>query len=295
LVSARSIQLEELMATAAQSFVLSEHVRMPTDEEVAAFREDGWAYLPQLISRELAEEVLRHIKDVVDFHYDELHEGDDPSQKLAMTVKSFALNPMPRLHDEFLRRYAESRELGEVAARLTGIRPMRLVTDTVIYKLPDWTGAGDVTDWHQDTPNMPLEPKTGAVQTWLALCEITPEMGAMQHLSGSHHDGPVKESGDTMESNNWSFEEFLESFPQMRSHPISEPHTFRPGDALVHDGLCAHGAPPNRTNKVRWAYTSYRIPATTRYVGRPKSPWLDSLGLERDQPMEHPLLPIVVE
>jgi len=171
---------------------------------------------------------------------------------------------------------------------------MRLVTDTVIFKLPEWTGAGGDTDWHQDTPNMPLEPKTGAIQTWLALCEITPEMGAMQHLSGSHKEGPVRESGDTM-ANNWAFDEFLAEFPRMREHPISEPHTYAPGDALVHDGLCAHGADPNRTNRVRWAYTSYRIPAETLYVGRPASPWLDSLGLEVGKPPEHPLLPIVAE
>jgi ectoine hydroxylase-related dioxygenase (phytanoyl-CoA dioxygenase family) len=283
------------MTTSIERYVLSEHIRMPTSEEVNSFRAAGWAYLPQLVSPELATELLRRIKDVVGFPYDEVPENADASQKVSMTVSSFALNPMPRLHDEFLRQYAESRELGEVAARLTGIRPMRLVTDTVIYKLPEWTGAGDATTWHQDTPNMPLEPKTGCIQTWLALCEISPEMGAMQHLSGSHLEGPVKESGDSMDSNTWSFEEFLAEFPQMQSHPLSEPHDFQPGDALVHDGLCAHGAPPNRTNKVRWAYTSYRIPATTRYVGRPNSPWLDSLGLTVDQPPEHPLLPIVVE
>jgi ectoine hydroxylase-related dioxygenase (phytanoyl-CoA dioxygenase family) len=212
-----------------------------------------------------------------------------------MTVPAFAMNPMARLHDDFLREYTESPELGEASARLTGIRPMRLVTDTVIFKLPEWTGAGNETDWHQDTPNMPLEPKTGCVQTWLALCEITPEMGAMQHLSGSHRDGPVKESGENMGSNTWTFEEFMADFPQMQQHPLSEPHSFQPGDALVHDGLCAHGAPPNHTTRVRWAYTSYRIPASTRYVGRPKSPWLDSLGLTVGQPFDHPLLPIVSE
>lgn len=281
------------MATETAQLNMSKHIRLPTDEEVSQFRANGWAYLPQLVSRELAQELLAHIKVTVDFPYDEVTEDTVLTQNVAMTVPSFALNPMPRLHDDLLRAYTESEVMGEAAARLSGVRPMRLVTDTVIFKLPEWTGAGNETDWHQDTPNMPLEPKTGCVQTWLALCEITPEMGAMQHLSGSHHDGPVKESGEHMGSNTWTFDEFIADFPQMKNHPLSEPHTFQPGDALVHDGLCAHGAPPNGTNRVRWAYTSYRIPATTRYVGKPTSPWLDSLGLTPGQPFEHPLLPIV--
>lgn len=282
------------MSTVVESFVLSEHVRVPTDEEVAFFRENGWAYLPHLVSRELAGEILTHIKQVVGFDYDELPEDVAGNPNAGFVGKSFAVNPMPRMHDEFLKRYVESSELGEVAARLTGIRPMRLITDTVIYKLPQWTGAGEETDWHQDLPNMPIEPKTGCVQTWLALCDISEEMGGMQHLSGSQKEGPVIESNDAM-GNAWSYAEFIEQFPQMRSHAVSEPHVYEPGDALVHDGLCAHGALPNKTNRVRWAYTSYRMPASACYVGRPKSPWLDSLGLEVGEPMNHEMLPIVAE
>jgi ectoine hydroxylase-related dioxygenase (phytanoyl-CoA dioxygenase family) len=282
------------MSTVVESFVLSEHVRTPTDEEVSFFRENGWAYLPQLVSRELAGEILTHIKRVVGFDYDELPEEVSGNPNAAFAVKSFAVNPMPRMEDEFLKRYVESTELGEVAAALTGIRPMRLITDTVIYKLPKWTGAGEETDWHQDLPNMPIEPKTGCVQTWLALCDITEDMGGMQHLSGSQAEGPVIEANDAM-TNTWSYAEFIEQFPHMRRHPVSEPHVYEPGDALVHDGLCAHGALPNLTNRVRWAYTSYRMPATACYVGQPKSPWLDSLGLELGKPMDHPMLPIVTE
>jgi ectoine hydroxylase-related dioxygenase (phytanoyl-CoA dioxygenase family) len=282
------------MSTVVESFVLSEHVRVPTDDEVAFFRENGWAYLPRLVSPELAGEVLRHIKAVIGFDYDELPEDVTGNPNAVFTSKSFAINTMPRLQDDFLKQYVESRELGEAAARLTGIRPMRLVTDTVIYKMPQWTGAGEETEWHQDMPNVPIEPKTGCIQTWLALCEITEDMGGMQHLSGSHKEGPVIESNDSM-ANQWTLDEFLEQFPQMRDHPISEPHHYHPGDALVHDGLCAHGALPNKTNRVRWAYTSYRMPASTRYVGRPTSPWLDSLGLELGKPMDHPMLPIVAE
>jgi hypothetical protein len=279
------------MGATIESFKLTDHVRMPTDEEVEFFRENGWAYLPGLVSPELATELLAHVKSVVGLDYDELPRDADGVGEATIKVKSFALRAMPRLEDEFLRSFDECSEMGEAAARLTGHRPMRLVTDSVIYKLPEWSGAGGETDWHQDCVNMPVEPKTGAIQTWLALCEISPEMGAMQHLSGSHKHGPVIESDQTMHT--WSKEEFYESFPEMKEFQISEPHHLDPGDALVHDGLTAHGAPPNLTDRIRWAYTQYRFPASTSYVAKPTSPWLDSLGLEVGKPMEHPLLPVV--
>ena len=171
------------MATVSEQLNMSEHIRLPTDEEVASFREQGWAYLPQLVSRELALELLSHIKVIVDFPHDEMPEGSDSAQKVAMTVPAFALNPMPRLHDDFLRAYTESAQMGEAAARLTGIRPMRLVTDTVIFKLPEWTGAGNETDWHQDTPNMPLEPKK---IDWLLA-----ELAKTEHPTSCPHGRPI--------------------------------------------------------------------------------------------------------
>lgn len=282
------------MSAVAKSYVLSEHIRLPSEQEVEFFRENGWAFLPQLVSGELAEEILRRIKQLIDFDYDELPPDVAGNRNAGFTGKSFASNTMLRMRDDLLKAFVESRELGELAAALTGIRPMRLTADTVIYKLPQRTGAGDATAWHQDMHNFPIEPKAGAVQTWLALCDISTDMGGMLHLSGSHKEGPVIESNDST-SNEWSLEEFLAEFPQMRKYPISEPREYHPGDALVHDGLCAHGAPPNKTNTVRWAYASYRVPATTRYVGHPRSAWLESLGLELGKPMDHPLLPIVVD
>jgi len=277
------------MSTVVESFVLSEHVRTPTDEEVAFYRENGWVYLEDLISDDLAGELLQHVKQVVGLDYDELAEGStDERGKFTLTSTAFNLATMPRLEDDFLRQYQESREVGEIAARLTGKRPIRLVTDSVIYKLPEWTGSGDVTNWHQDLPNMPLD-RTGPVQLWLALCEVTPEMGAMQHLSGSHKEGRLTNLGQR------TLPELFEAHPELRKYPLSEPHHFNPGDALAHDALCLHGAEPNHTNRIRWAYTSYRMPADVCYTASPPSPWLDGLGLEKGKPMDHPLLPIVTE
>jgi len=272
--------------TEADGWNFDEHIRELTEDEVGEFRKNGWVSLHGLISTELAGELLKHIKAVTGLDYDELDPGTEAEGKATFRSSAFNVLTMPRLEDPFLAAYQTSPKLGDVAARLSGNRPMRLLTDSVIYKLPYWTGAGDVTEWHQDLPNMPLD-RRGPVQIWLALCDISPEMGSMQHLSGSQREDKLTPMGQK------SLDELLEAHPHLSQYPISEPESFKPGDAIAHDGMTLHYAPLNHTNRVRWAYTSYRVPAETKYTASPPSPWLDGLGLVPNEPMDHPLLPIV--
>jgi hypothetical protein len=270
--------------TDAADWNFDDHIRELTDDEVSSFREDGWTALHGLISTELAAELLEHIKAVTGLDHDELDPGDEAKGEATFRSAAFNVLTMPRMKDPFLAAYQTSPRLGEVAARLSGNRPMRLLTDSIIYKLPKWTGSGDVTEWHQDLPNMPLD-RRGPVQIWLALCEITPEMGSMQHLSGSQHEEALAPMGQK------SLEDLLEAHPHLAKYPLSEPEYFKPGDAIAHDSMTLHYAPVNNTNRIRWAYTSYRVPAETQYTASPARPWLDGLGLTPGAPMEHPMLP----
>ncbi len=285
------------MSATAEELNLSDHIRQVTDDEIAHYQEHGWAYLPELISRDLAARVLDHVKQLTGLELDEVVQGSTELDPKFLGRGSFRIDTMPRLQDEFIKSYVTSRPLGEAAARLTGIRPLRLVTDTVLYKLPSWTGSGEPTRWHQDLPNMPLD-RPGGIQIWMALCEITPEMGSMQHLSRSQREGRLVASTLVPPDQRKmldSYEGLVELFPQLKAYHVSEAEHFQPGDALAHDSLTLHYAQENHTSKVRWAYTSYRVPADVCYTGNPPSPWLDGLGLEVGMPMDHELLPIVVE
>ena len=55
--------------------------------------------------------------------------------------------------------------------------------------------------------------------------------------------------------------------PVMPNHyELSPPFHYQPGDATVHGGYMIHGAPPNTTDRDRWAYIYGYIPAETRYI-----------------------------
>jgi ectoine hydroxylase-related dioxygenase (phytanoyl-CoA dioxygenase family) len=285
------------MSVTAESRNVDSHIREVTAEEVADFRKNGWASLPGLVSPELAGELLAQLKQLTGIDRDELREDDPESQRVIEKIRAEgrkALFFMSRMQDETVWEVATASGLGEAAAALTGIRPLRLFTDGVICKLPDWTEKQQVgpgimtgqTPWHQDLPPMPMD-RVGGVQFWLALTEITPEMGSMQHLSGSQREPPL---GCTQFTEDQKMEEL---YPEVfERYEVSPPHHFHPGDVLAHDSLTLHFAESNKTERLRWVYTSYRIPANALFNGVP-NPRFEEFGFEQWKPFDHPKFPIV--
>jgi ectoine hydroxylase-related dioxygenase (phytanoyl-CoA dioxygenase family) len=275
------------------------HVRQVTDGEIAAYREQGWVSLPGLLGGELAGSLLSHLKQVTGLDYDELPRDHPDAEAVARRIREEGLAKifyMSRLHDDTVWDIVTSRALGEAAARLTGIRPLRLFTDGVICKLPAWTEQADLnanimsgeTPWHQDFCPVPWD-RAGGIQFWLALSEITPEMGSMQHLTGSHREPPL---GCVHYTDNQSLKA---SYPELwEKYELSPAHHFQPGDVLAHNSLTVHYAQSNKTDRLRWVYTSYRIPADTLYNGIP-NPRFSEFGFEPWKPFDHPKFPVVAE
>ena len=273
------------------------HVREVTDEEVAVYREQGWTSLPGLISPELAGSLLDHLKGTTGLDYDELPRDHPDADAVVERIRSEGrarIFYMSRLHDQTVWDIVTSRALGEASARLSGMRPMRMFTDGVICKLPLWTektelDAGIMTGqtvWHQDFGPVPWDRPFG-VQFWLALCEITPEMGSMQHLTGSHREGPLGCQHYAAD------QDVKEQFPELwDKYEVSEAHHFQPGDVLAHNPLTVHYAQANQTDRLRWVYTSYRVPADTLYNGIP-NPRFTEFGFEPWKTFDHPKFPIV--
>lgn len=287
------------MTATAEPTDVESQIRKVTANEVAAFQRDGWAELPGLVSPELAGRLLDRLKQLSGIELDELIEGDPASEAAVDRIGAEGrkrLFFMSRLQDETVWQVATARGLGEAAATLTGIRPMRLFTDGIICKLPEWTGARNVgpaimtgeTPWHQDMPPMPMD-RVGGIQFWLALTEITPDMGSMQHLNGSHRERP-------MGCVQFNADQTLEDLhPELwERYELSPPHHLQPGDVLAHDSLTVHYAQANQTNRLRWVYTSYRIPANALNNGIP-NPRFEEFGFEMWKPFEHPKFPIVAD
>src|SRR5436309_7843283 len=83
-------------------------------------------------------------------------------------------------------RFVLARRFASVAARLMGVKAVRLYHDQALFKPP----GGKVTPWHQDQFYWPLDT-THTISMWMPLIDLTRDMGTMIFANGSHKDGSL--------------------------------------------------------------------------------------------------------
>jgi hypothetical protein len=272
------------VAGTAAAQAVEVRVRDVTDDEVAYFWENGWARLPALIDPALAAELLARAKARMG------ERGDAHERRPGIDLLTAALwhdyHDIAR-EDGLYWALATHPTMGRNASRLLG-RDMsiRLITETLGVKLPaTWSKASAKTEWHQDAPNLPVERTT--MVTWIALDEITPEMGSMRFYEGSHKLGSMGKAD--MDGRSAALPDV---WPRIRQCPLSEPLQLAAGDATVHQSLVVHGAPQNTTDRARWTYVIAYYPGDARYNGLPNHA-LDGCGFAPLQVIDHPRFPVV--
>jgi len=232
-------------------------LREVTDEEVAFYQEYGWVMMKQLVAPEFTSEFLRLGQE-----WNLKQQDREPRRHSTAGLAIEGIEPF--------RSFMLSERMAQNATRLVDRKrlkgvdvPLRYRTDIVILKSP---GAASGT-YHQDSSEHGSD-RVGELQFWLALAEVTPEMGAMRFVSRSHREGPLgavfnDDQGD-----------LLEQYPNLTSLlELSRPFHYQPGDCTVHHGFTIHGGPANSTDKPRWSYLFSYTPADTRYWNGRSSNW----------------------
>ena len=117
----------------------------------------------------------------------------------------------------------------------------------------------------------------GELQFWLALQEVTPEMGPMRFVNKSHREGPLGSvfNGDADDlaggvAGYRAKGDLLDQYPLLPEVlGVSKPEEthYMPGDVTVHHGYCAHGSINNTTERDRLSYLFSYAPADGRYWG----------------------------
>ena len=253
-------------------------LREVTEEEVACYQEYGWVMMRQLVAPEFAAELLR-----VGQEWSE-RSGKETGPRSGLAREEGA---------EPFRSFMFSERMSQNAMRLVNRKrlkgvdvPLRYRIDLLLQKLP---GAAGQT-YHQDSSEHGSD-RVGELQFWLALAEVTPEMGAMRFVSRSHREGPL---GSVFNDDRG---DLLEQFPNLTSVlELSPSFRYQPGDCTVHHGYTIHGGPANSTDKPRWSYLFSYSPADTRYWNGNAGNW----GSERkrlgdpENPIIYPREPVKV-
>ena len=238
-------------------------LREVTDEEVAFYHEYGWVMMKQLVDPGFATELQRVGQECRERQEEE--GTGRPGVHLALREDA---EPYPSFM--FSQRMSTNAMRLVNKKRLKGVDvALRYRIDMHILKPPGAAGA----TYHQDSAEHGSD-RVGELQFWLALDEVTPEMGAMRFVTRSHREGPL---GSVFNDDRG---DLLEQFPNLTSVlELSPPLHYQPGDCTVHHGYTVHGGPANSTDKPRLSYLFSYAPADTRYWNGTAANW----GAERER------------
>jgi len=147
--------------------------------------------------------------------------------------------------------------LGEMAATLAGVDGMRIWHDQALFKPP----FGNPTAWHLDNPYWSFD-SPNAISLWVALDDATLANGCMWYIPGSHKTATYQNVGI---GHNQS--DLFRVYPQWRKiESVGCP--VPAGSAVFHNGLTAHGAGANMTNRSRRAMTCAYMPDGSTFNGK---------------------------
>lgn len=256
-------------------------IRTVTDAEVDFLFEHGWVKVPSLIMRGMAKNLLR--RAIAEFGEDG-RAGLDEIAALKSYQSWFRSRQDP-MDDPAFRALAHSPDLGRNAARLLGRNSsIRLIVSSLTAKLAGGHQRGQPTDFHQDiSGHTYLEGNFLTV--WIALDEITPDMGPMRFYDGSHKLGNL---GQIVQPEIW------EGWAPLvgKTCTLTDPIDYEPGDATFHMATTIHGTGLNLGSRPRWSWAGVLVPADARYTGAANY-LTDGLGLTPEGMVDHPKFPII--
>lgn len=230
-----------------------------TEEQIAAYRRDGFLVVREFLSPAERAELLAGIEQAVR-QLGSYKLGGDRREKWLDGDSFYDRVFLQRINlwkiNAAVKKYLLAPELGRMLCRLEGIDGIRIWHDQTLQKQP-WANP---TAWHADNPKWSYHSRH-AISIWIALDAATPQNGCMYYLPGSHRN---ENYDDVPISREMGL--YFEQFPQFREvMPVAG--EMASGDAGFHNGLLAHGAGPNMTPRWRRAMTAGYMPDGSTFNG----------------------------
>ena len=203
-------------------------------KKIDYFWKNGFVVLKNVLSRKEIEIYREEIKKVSE-------------ERMKSHNKSFggafnqALNI--RFDSKGVEKFCLSKRLGKIAADLMKVNAVRIFHEQAIFKYP-----GDTKSyWHQDQYFWPLNTRLH-IGMWMALSDMTKDMGLMKFVIGSHKKGDLDGVSITNES-----EKYYENLIKKEKMKVYDLNSINAGDCTFHFNYTIHGAGLNVSDKVREA------------------------------------------
>lgn len=156
--------------------------------------------------------------------------------------------------DERIKGFSFAQRFGKIAAKLMGVKGVRMYHDQALYK----EAGGGPTPWHQDQYYWPLA-SAKSITMWMPLIDISAYQGALTFASGSHKEGAFSTVAISDESQA-TFQRLVKD----KGFKVVNMGDMAAGDCTFHAGWTLHSAPANRSENVREVMTIIYIDAEMR-------------------------------
>lgn len=205
--------------------------------DVHVFQREGHLHVPEFYAPAAIEELDAALRRA------QARAGRNAFAADASLTRVFGLS---RYSDD-IAAFVHDARLGMLAARLLGVRSVRLMQDVLLEK-----AAGRLeTPWHRDAEYWAFAG-AGAVTVWIPLLDIPLSMSPLRFATASHLQ-PSERSINPLQAMLIPFRFRIAS------------SAFAPGDIVVHHYLTLHGAERNHARCARRALALHFIDGNARF------------------------------
>ena len=247
---------------------------LPTDAEVALYRERGYYVSDVVLPDEVIDEAVRgaerHFageRDAtlpVESGFADWKPGDPDAIKNSEFVT---------LQNAQIRALALQPIVGAIAARLTGSDTIRLWDDQLVSKSPSpATSTGGVVGWHTDRAYWMTCTSDEMLTAWIPFHDCPVEMGPVMYIEGSHR-WPETEGMRTF--NSQDLDDLQQRFLGEGAESLKRVMTLAKGQMSFHHSRLIHGSDVNTGSFPRLSLALHMQDGSNRW-----RPYLNEQGVQ---------------
>jgi phytanoyl-CoA hydroxylase len=270
-----------------------------SSEQVSRFQRDGFLIIENIISAARVERIHAAVSRI----FQGLYDRDVRPPALRKPISPFGEERRmrwmmhARLVDAAFWELATDATLGQTAARLLQAPAVSIIEDQILVK----PGPGAPFVLHQDHTYWGFSTATSTLTCWLALSDMTAEMGPVEVVRGSHLWGLVDRKAGAKETIKSSDDEYLSDLHALnvdRTDLEFVPAIVPRGGGVFFHGLTLHGSRGNTTDRWRravalhWAASDCRLDSS-KLVEHPY-PYIFA-GLRSGDPLVNKYMPCVYQ
>ena len=236
---------------------------LPTDDEVAFYRQHGWYRSKTIIPDEVIDAALvgadRHFRGERDWKLSISTGFSDWKPEDGDVIRN---GQAVALQNRQLRELAMQPMLGAIAARLTGSPVIRYFDDSVIHKPAQLPSTESVVGWHADRAYWGTCTSDAMLTAWIPFQDTPAEMGPVMYVDGSHK-WPGADRMRTFHDKDLAALE--ERFMADKGSAEKLPMTLKRGEVSFHSCLLVHGSEANRGRGPRIALALHMQDDSNRF------------------------------